>query len=356
MSSRYANLEVDVPNRLENEIRARAQQAPRPAPVSAAQREAWFNRIKQLLKTENAVLVSHYYVDDQLQILTEQTGGYVGDSLGMADFGNRHPAATLVVIGVRFMGETAKILNPEKRVLMPDLAATCSLDLSCPPDAFRRYCDAHPDRTAVVYANTSAAVKARADWMVTSSNAVDIVSHLHRCGEKLIWASDKHLGRYVQEKTGADMLIWQGFCVVHDEFKAAALRQLLVDNPQAEVLAHPESPAAILELADVIGSTTQLIQAAKASAAPVLIIATDFGLFHKMREAAPDRQLIAAPTGGEGATCVSCAHCPWMAMNGLENLAAVLENGSNAIEIPEQIRAKALLPIQRMLAFSRAKV
>jgi quinolinate synthase len=355
LNNSSSNLAVDVPHQLENEIRSLAIQAPRPAPVSDGQREVLFSRIKELLKSENAVLVTHYYVDEQLQVLTEQSGGYVGDSLGMADFGNRHRADTLVVVGVRFMGETAKILNPEKRVLMPDLDATCSLDLSCPAEAFSRYCDAHPERTSVVYANTSAAVKARADWMVTSSNAVDIVDYLHQRGEKIIWASDKHLGNYVQQKTGADMLIWQGYCVVHDEFKAAALKKLMEENPQAEVLAHPESPASVLALAHFIGSTTQLIKAAKESSAPVLIVATDYGLFHKMREAAPDKQLIAAPTGGESATCVSCAHCPWMAMNSLENLAAVLESGRNAIHIPEDIRAKALLPIERMLEFSRAR-
>jgi len=355
LNSGNLNLAVDVPHRLENEIRSLAAHVPLPAPVSEAQRDTLFAHIKNLLKSENAVLVTHYYVDEQLQILTDQSGGYVGDSLGMADFGNRHAADTLIVVGVRFMGETAKILNPEKRVLMPDLDATCSLDLSCPAEAFSRYCDAHPERTSVVYANTSAAVKARTDWMVTSSNAVDIVGHLHARGEKLIWASDKHLGHYVQQKTGADMLIWQGFCVVHDEFKAVALKKLMDENPQAEVLAHPESPTSVLALAHFIGSTTQLIKAAQASSAPALIVATDFGLFHKMREAAPDKQLIAAPTGGDSATCVSCAHCPWMAMNSLENLAAVIESGRNAIHIPEDIRTKARRPIERMLEFSRAR-
>lgn len=353
MNTPLTDLASDVPQRLENEIRSLAAHVPRPAPVLDAERDALFARIKQLLREQDAVLVSHYYVDEQLQILTDETGGYVGDSLGMADFGNRHSAGTLVVNGVRFMGETAKILNPEKRVLMPDLDATCSLDLSCPPDAFRAYCDAHPECTAVVYANTSAAVKARADWMVTSSNAVDIVAYLHGRGEKIIWASDRHLGRYIQQQTGADMLIWQGFCVVHDEFKTVELKKLMDEYPQAQVLAHPESPAGVLALADVIGSTTQLIQAAKASAASTLIVATDFGIFHKMREAAPGKTLIAAPTGGESATCVSCAHCPWMAMNGLESLAAVLVSGTNEIHIPPAVREQARLPIERMLAFSR---
>jgi quinolinate synthase len=181
------------------------------------------------------------------------------------------------------------------------------------------------------------------------------VKHLHERGEKIIFASDKHLGHYIQKQTGADMLLWQGFCVVHDEFKATALRKLMAENPEAQVLAHPESPDSVLELADFIGSTTQLIRAAAASPASTLIVATDYGLFHKMLEAAPGKQLIAAPTGGDSATCVSCAHCPWMAMNTLENLAAVLESGSNPVEIPEEIRRKALRPIERMLEFSRAR-
>lgn len=254
------------------------------------------------------------------------------------------------------MGETAKILNPEKRVVMPDLAAECSLDLSCPIGAFSAFCDKHQDRTVVVYANTSAEVKARSDWVVTSSNAVDIVAHLHTRGEKIIFAPDRHLGHYVQKKTGADILNWQGFCVVHDEFKAEELRRLMQQHPDAEVIAHPESPAEVLSMANAIGSTTQLINAAKASKASTLIVATDFGLFHKMHEAAPDKHLLAVPTGGDSASCVSCAHCPWMAINSLDNLATVLENSNgHEIHIDEVVRKQALIPIERMLEFSRTK-
>jgi quinolinate synthase len=274
----------------------------------------------------------------------------------MADYGNRHPATMLVVIGVRFMGESAKILNPEKHVVMPDLAAECSLDLSCPIETFSAFCDQHPDRTVVVYANTSAEVKARSDWVVTSSNAVDIVAHLHTRGEKIIFAPDRHLGNYVQNRTGADILNWQGTCVVHDEFKARELRRLMEENPDAELIAHPESPAEVLAMANAIGSTTQLIAAAKASKAHTLIVATDFGLFHKMHQAAPDKRLLAVPTGGDSASCVSCAHCPWMAINSLDNLAAVLENSAgHGIDIEESVRKRALIPIERMLEFSRAK-
>lgn len=346
----------EIPQQLVEEIRSKALHAPRPRSLTSEQRDVLFEKIKSLLKEKNAVLITHYYVDEELQILTDATGGYVGDSLGMADFGNRHPATTLVVVGVRFMGETAKILNPEKRVVMPDLSAECSLDLSCPIEAFSSFCDQHPDRTVVVYANTSAEVKARSDWVVTSANAVDIVAHLHARGEKIIFAPDRHLGHYVESRTGADILNWQGFCVVHDEFKAEEVKRLMQEHPDAELIAHPESPTEVLDMANAIGSTTQLINAAKTSKANTLIVATDFGLFHKMHEAAPDKQLIAVPTGGDSASCVSCAHCPWMAMNSLDNLAAVLENKANhEIHIEESVRKKALIPIERMLGYSRSK-
>jgi quinolinate synthase len=346
---------VDIPEKLRNEIVSLAEHAPRPAATTAEQSEKLISRIKALLKQENAVIIAHYYTDEQLQILADETGGHVADSLSMADFGNRHPATTLVVVGVKFMGETAKILNPEKRVLMPDLDANCSLDLACPADEFSAFCDEHPDRKVVVYANTSAAVKARADWVVTSSNAVDIVNHLKEQGEKIIFAPDKHLGRYVQQQTGADMINWQGFCVVHDEFRAQELKELKAKNPHAQVLVHPESPEDVIELADVVGSTTKLINAARESKADTLIVATDYGIFHKMKEAAPDKKLLVAPTGGTSPTCSMCAHCPWMAMNSLEKLVKVLETGANEIHIDEAIRQKAVIPIQRMLDFSKQR-
>ena len=191
-----------------------------PPEPTADERAALKDKIRRLLKEKNAVMVSHYYVHPDLQDLAEETGGIVSDSLEMARFGRDHAAQTLVVSGVRFMGETAKILSPEKTVLMPDLDATCSLDLGCPADAFAAFCDQHPDRTVVVYANTSAAVKARADWLVTSSCALDIVRALKDQGHKILWAPDRHLGGYIARETGADMLMWQGACIVHDEFKA----------------------------------------------------------------------------------------------------------------------------------------
>jgi quinolinate synthase len=322
---------------------------------SEIERARLMDRARRLLKERDAVLVAHYYTDADLQRLAEETGGHVADSLEMARFGNAHPASTLVVAGVRFMGETAKILNPEKRVLMPTLEATCSLDLSCPAPELTAFCDAHPDRTVVVYANTSAEVKARADWVVTSSIGVDVVRHLHERGEKIIWAPDRHLGRYIQQITGADMLLWQGVCVVHDEFRAEALARLKERHPEAAVLVHPESPAGVIALADVVGSTTQLIQAAARLPNRELIVATDNGIFHKMRQAAPGKQLIEAPTGGVGATCTSCAHCPWMAMNGVHNLVHVLETGAYEVKVDEAVRVRALRATQRMLEFASSR-
>ena len=308
----------------------------------------------ELLKQHNAVLVAHYYVDGDLQDLALETGGCVSDSLEMARFGRDHAAKTLVVAGVRFMGETAKILSPEKRVLMPDLEATCSLDLGCPPDEFSRYCDAHPDRQVVVYANTSAAVKARADWMVTSSCALAIVQHLKDQGQKVLWAPDRHLGRYIRDQTGADMLMWNGECIVHDEFKALELELLKREHPDAPVLVHPESPAGVVALADVVGSTSQLIKAVVDGKATTYIVATDNGILHRMRQLAPGKTLLEAPTAGQSATCKSCAHCPWMAMNAVQGVIDCLQQGRGAIEVPEPVRSRAHGCIDRMLDFVAA--
>ena len=323
--------------------------------ISDQEKSQLKQRIREQLKAKDAVLVAHYYVDADIQELAEETGGYVSDSLDMARFGNEHSASTLVVAGVRFMGETAKILNPEKRVIMPDLDAECSLDMNCPADEFSAFCDAHPDYTVVVYANTSAAVKARADWMVTSGIAADVITHLVERGEKIIWAPDRHLGSYIQKLSGADILLWQGSCIVHDEFRAQELAQLKQQHPEAAVLVHPESPAAVVELADVVSSTTGLIKAAAEMDNPSFIVATDNGIFYKMKQAAPGKTFIEAPSAGQGATCQSCAHCPWMAMNNLRNLAGVLESGGNEIHIDPAIQAKAIKPIQRLLDFAAQK-
>ncbi|MEW6705528.1 MAG: quinolinate synthase NadA [Pseudomonadota bacterium] len=322
-----------------------------PPPLSPAQREEWKARAAALLKAHDAVLVAHYYVDGDLQDLALATGGCVADSLEMARFGRDHPSKTLVVAGVKFMGESAKILSPEKRVLMPDLDATCSLDLGCPPDEFAAFCDAHPERKVVVYANTSAAVKARADWMVTSSCALAIVQHLKDRGEKILWAPDRHLGRYIQQQTGADMMMWNGACIVHDEFKGLELDLLKAQHPGAMVLVHPESPESVVRQADVVGSTSQLLKAVVEGAAKEYIVATDNGILHRMRQLAPGKTLIEAPTAGNSATCKSCAHCPWMAMNALQGVVECLQTGSGEILVPEPTRSQALGCIERMLDF-----
>ncbi|WP_341503550.1 quinolinate synthase NadA [Gallaecimonas sp. GXIMD4217] len=330
---------------------------PKPAPLSEAEKADYKAKIKQLLKEQDAVLVAHYYTDPEIQALAEETGGCVSDSLEMARFGKEHPAKTLIVAGVRFMGETAKILSQEKRVLMPTLEATCSLDLGCPAKEFSAFCDAHPDHTVVVYANTSTAVKARADWVVTSSIALEIVEHLDSEGHKIIWGPDRHLGSYIAKETGADMILWQGACIVHDEFKAKALRDLKAVYPDAAVLVHPESPASIVEMADAVGSTSQLIKAAQDLPNKQLIVATDRGIFYKMQQLCPDKEFIEAPTAGNGATCRSCAHCPWMAMNGLKSIHDALtaeDKSPHEIFVDEALGEKAMVPLNRMLDFAKS--
>ncbi len=312
------------------------------------------DKIKALLIEKNAVIIAHYYTDPLIQALAEETGGTVSDSLEMARFGNTHSAETLVVAGVKFMGETAKILTPAKRVLMPTLEATCSLDVGCPIDEFSAFCDQHPDRTVVVYANTSAAVKARADWVVTSSIALEVVDYLDAQGEKILWAPDKYLGAYVKKNTGADMLMWDGSCIVHEEFKARGILDLKKVYPNAAVLVHPESPEAVIDVADVAGSTSQLIAAAQRLPNQELIVATDQGIFYKMQQAVPDKTLLIAPTGGSGASCRSCANCPWMGLNSLEHLLECLEQGSNEVEVDPLLGRQAFRSLERMMKFKVA--
>jgi quinolinate synthase len=311
-------------------------------------------RIKRLLKEQNASLVAHYYTDALVQELAEETGGCVSDSLEMARFGSQTSASTLIVAGVHFMGETAKILSPDKRVLVPTLEATCSLDIGCPADKFSAFCDAHPDHTVVVYANTSAAVKARADWVVTSGIAVKLMEHLAIEGKPIIWGPDQHLGRYIAKQTGAEMLLWPGSCIVHEEFKAAGVEHLKQVYPDAALLVHPESSYAMVEIADFVGSTTQLIKAAQTMPNKEFIVATDRGIFYKMQLAAPDKLLLEAPTAGNGATCRSCAHCPWMAMNDLDKIEQVLLHGNNEIVIEAHLQQQALKSLQRLMDFAAA--
>lgn len=348
------SLNITAPESAQEQIRALAASAEqsRGVTLDESQQSKLIKSIQALLKEQSAVLVAHYYVDSELQDLAEESGGFVGDSLEMARLGLNSDADTVIVAGVRFMGETAKILSPEKRILMVETDAECSLDLACPIDQFNEFCDQHPDRTVVVYANTSAVVKARADWVVTSSIALDLVKHLSEKGEKILWAPDKFLGGYVQKMTGADMVMWEGSCIVHEDFKAVALEELMKAKPDAKVLVHPESPGAVIELADVVGSTTQIINAARDLDADTFIVATEQGIFHRMSQVAPDKTFITAPTAGEGATCESCAECPWMKMNDLQRLNNVLITGKNEILVDEEVRREAARSITRMVEFN----
>jgi len=326
-------------------------------PVTSANNKAELrDKVKQLLKERDAVLVSHYYVEDDLQDLAEETGGMVADSLEMARFAFEHPAKRVIVAGVKFMGETSKILSPKKHVHLVEPQAECSLDMGCPVKEFSEFCDQYPDRTVVVYANTSAAVKARADWVVTSSIALPIVKYLHKKGKKILWGPDRYLGSYIQQETGADMLMWQGSCIIHEEFKAAQLKEMKKENPHAAVLVHPESPAGVIDLADVVGSTSRLLNASRGMDNEMFIVATEVGIFHKMQQYSPQKKFIAAPTAGEGATCSSCAQCPWMKMNDLQRLHDVLAHGYNEITIDEAIRVEAEKSLQRMVNFAREHI
>lgn len=347
ITDQQANLTAD-----RQVVRLYLDKVTKPPALSAAQESLLLEEIGDLLSSKRAKIVAHYYTDSALQDLAEASNGFVGDSLEMARFGRDCDADILAVAGVRFMGETAKILSPDKTVLMPTLEATCSLDIACPVEEFSKFCDEHPDRKVVVYANTSAAVKARADWVVTSSIALEVAEHLSQAGEKIIWAPDKHLGAYIQKSTGADVLLWDAACIVHEEFKARGLLDIRAIYPDAAILAHPESPSSVLELADVVGSTTQIINAAKTMANKQFIVATDQGIFHKLQQVAPDKEFIVAPTAGNDATCRSCAACPWMGMNSLTTLRDSLRDGTNVIEVESELITQAMIPLQRMLDFA----
>ena len=320
-------------------------------PVSPRKLVSLKNDILDLMREEKAVMVCHYYVDGVIQDFAVDSGGIVADSLEMAKFGKKTAAETLIVVGVRFMGETAKILSPEKKVIMPTLKATCSLDIGCDAALFKKFCEKHPEKTVVVYANTSAAVKASADWTVTSSCAVKIIEYLKSRGDKIIFAPDKHLGGYLKKTTGADITNWDGHCVVHDEFKAFELMQLKKRIPEASVVVHPESPASVIDLADFVGSTSEMIKYVIQSDSKKIIVGTDNGLIHMMKKKAPEKIYLEAPTAGNGASCKSCAHCPWMEMNDLRDIFTVLITGNNEIQVESKTANLARKSIQRMLDF-----
>ncbi|MGI9344715.1 MAG: quinolinate synthase NadA [Gammaproteobacteria bacterium] len=303
------------------------------------------------LARNDAKLLAHYYTPAETQELALESGGIVADSLEMARFGQQQDASVLVVAGVRFMAETAKILNPEKRVLIPADQATCSLDLGCPVDEFKRFCAQYPDREVVVYANTSAAVKAQADWVVTSRIALEVVEHLAGQGKEILWAPDKHLGDYIRRQTGIDMVLWDGACIVHEEFKAEGIRNMRQVYPDAAVIAHPESPRAVLDEAQAVGSTSYLESAARDLPQSTIIVATDAGFFHTLRRNIPNKEFLQAPVQGEGATCRSCGRCPWMAMNTGQQMMALLSDQIAPIELDPEICRQAAIPLQRMVDF-----
>ena len=319
--------------------------------VSEKENQALKDSIKELLKKNNATLIAHYYVDHQIQALAEEVNGCVSDSLEMAKFGKLSKSNLLVVAGVKFMGETAKILSPEKKVIMPTLEATCSLDIGCPAEDFKNFCSQYPDREIVVYANTSAKVKALADWVVTSSIAVEVIEYLDSLDKKIIWGPDKHLGSYLQTQTDADMILWDGSCIVHDEFKFDGLQKMKKLHPDAEVLVHPESPKEVGGRADMVGSTSQILNSAKNSKSKKFIVATDKGIFYQLLKNNPNKEFYEAPTAGNGATCKSCSQCPWMGLNSLKNLEEVLKNLDNEIYVDPQVSLQANKSLSRMINF-----
>ena len=317
-----------------------------------ANKDDLFESITHNLKKNKATVVSHYYVDPLIQEITEKTDGFVGDSLEMAKFGNRCKSENLIVCGVKFMAETAKILSPEKSIFVPTLESTCSLDLGCPADELKELKNKHPERELVVYANTSAEVKAMSDWVVTSSIAKEIIEDLHFEGKKILWAPDKYLGSYLQKETGADMILWDSACVVHEEFKSNGIKDLKALHPDAGVLVHPESPPEVIEMADAVGSTSHLIKASKELDFDKFIVATDKSIFYKMSQFSPNKEFFEAPTGGVGSSCKSCAHCPWMGLNSLYNLDKCVLELNNEIQLDESLIKSAKEPLDKMIQFN----
>ena len=306
--------------------------------------------VENLLKRNDAKLIAHYYVNAEIQKLAEDTGGCVADSLQMAKYGTQQKESNIIIAGVKFMGETAKILNPEKNIFVLDKDATCSLDESCDVKSFKKFIDLYPEREVVVYANTSARVKAISDWVVTSSIAIPLVENLASKGKKIIWAPDKYLGSYIEDQTGIDMVVWDGACIVHEEYKTIELKNLINKLGDCEVLVHPESPRSVIQLADVVGSTTKLINASQTSKAKNIIVATDKGIFYQMKKLSPEKTFYEAPTEGEGATCKSCGRCPWMNMNTYEKLINIF-NSKNEIQLDHETIHSAKKSINRMIDF-----
>jgi len=300
--------------------------------------------IERLRRERNAVILAHYYQDPEIQDLAD----FVGDSLDLSRKAAATDADVIAFCGVRFMAEVAKILSPSKTVLLPDADAGCSLEEACPPDRFAPFRAEHPDHVAITYINSSAEVKAHSDIIVTSSNAEHIIRQLPE-DQKILWAPDRHLGAYLARVTGRDMLLWDGVCIVHDQFSERELVKLMGQHPETPVAAHPECHDGILRHADHIGSTRGILDFVTSRPEPQFIIATEQHIIHQMQKAAPDKTFIPAP-GADG-TC-NCANCPYMEMNTLEKLYLALVNDAPRVEMPEDLRMRALKPLERMLEMS----
>jgi quinolinate synthase len=302
-----------------------------------------FEAIDRLKRELNAVVLAHYYQDPDIQDVAD----YIGDSLGLSRQAAETSADVIVFAGVHFMAETAKIINPDKLVLLPDLEAGCSLADSCPPEEFAKFKAAHPDHVVVSYINCSAAIKAMSDIICTSSNAVKIIEQIP-ADQPIIFAPDRNLGRYVMQQTGRELLLWQGSCIVHENFSEKKIVQLQIEHPDAEVIAHPECEPPVLERANYIGSTTALLKYARESESDTFVVATESGIIHQMRKQIPTKQFIPAPPMNSCA----CNECPHMRLNTLEKLYLSMKNREPEITLPEDIRVAALKPIQRMLEMS----
>lgn len=301
--------------------------------------------IRALAQRKNAVILAHYYQYPEIQEIAD----FIGDSLDLSRKAKEADKDIIVFAGVKFMAETAKILNPEKKVLLPDLTAGCSLADNCPPEAFKKFVDAHPDHVVVTYINCSAEIKAMSDIICTSSNAEQIVSRISP-DKPILFAPDANLGRYVMKKTGRQMVLWQGACVVHEAFSIEKLIQLMNVHPTAKLVAHPESEEHILEIADFTGSTRKMIDFIKADAHDTYIVATEAGILHQMQLEAPGKTLLAAPSH-EDNSC-ACSECAFMKVNTLEKLYHCLLHETPAIELPEKLIEQAEAPLTKMLEWS----
>ncbi|MBI5139025.1 quinolinate synthase NadA [Candidatus Nomurabacteria bacterium] len=302
-----------------------------------------FDKINKLKIEKNAIILAHYYQEPDIQDIAD----FVGDSLDLAKQAAKTPASLIVFAGVHFMAEGAKILNPSKKVVMPDLRAGCSLSDSCPPVAFAKYRQKYPDHFVVSYINCSAAIKALSDVICTSTNAIKIMGHVPK-NREIIFAPDRNLGAYLMKKTGRTMLLWQGACIVHETFSERKIAVLRVQNPEAKLIAHPECEPTLLATADFIGSTSQLLNYVVDDTCTSFIVATEEGILHQMQKKAPHKTLIAAPPTHSCA----CNECPFMKLNTLEKLYWCLRDETPEIRVPAELQAQALPPLQRMLEWS----